>query len=280
MANLFVYPGGPDATLKFGAVGCYDTLRTVQLKVNNVIVKDTIMNGFNDLVSTAPVALSSITSNSAAIQLVDVCLNSSDRIVASFYELTYPRQFNFGNATNFSLILPARSSGYYLKIANFNAAGSTPVLYDMATGERYVAITGGGFLYFLLQGSIVDRKMTLVSEAAANIKTITSLTPKTFINFSDPVNQGNYIIISNPLLYHGSSGNNPVDDYKNYRRTTAGGNFNAQVVDINELVDQFAFGIKKHPLSIKNFLNYARAHYVVQPQFVFLIGRGLEYNDY
>ena len=49
--NLFIYTGGPAANLKFGAVGCSDTLRTVQVKVNNTLVKDTALNNFNDVVT-------------------------------------------------------------------------------------------------------------------------------------------------------------------------------------------------------------------------------------
>jgi hypothetical protein len=120
----------------------------------------------------------------------------------------------------------------------------------------------------------------LVNEESGNINTVTSLTSKTFVNFSDTNNQGNYLIISSPLLYNGSTGNNPVDDYKNYRKSAAGGGFNAKIYDIDELVDQFAFGIKKHPLSVKNFLAYARNNFANPPQFVFLIGHGLTYSDY
>jgi Peptidase family C25 len=177
--------------------------------------------------------------------------------------------------------LPAKPAGYYLSITNFNPGSATPVLYDVANGEQYVAVPGPGNTFlFALTGSSNTRKLVLVSEDPSNISTVNGLTQKNFINFSNSSNQGNYIIISNPSLYTGSSGNNPVIDYKNYRSSLAGGSYNAQVIDINELVDQFAFGIKKHPLSIKNFLNYARANYAAKPQFVFLIGRGMAYNDY
>ena len=282
-SNLFIYNSGPNATLQFGAVGCADTLRHIQVKVNNSLVKDTAMNSFNDVLTSVTVPLATLNSASTDIQFINnsQATQLADRIVVSYYELTYPRQFNFGGLSNFYFELPAKPSGYFLKITNFNPGGSIPVLYDLATGERYTAIVNAGNVFtFLLTGSASIRKMVFVSEDPTNINTVTSLTTKNFIRFTDPANQGNYIIISNPSLYTGSSGNNPVVDYKNYRNSPAGGGFNAQVVDINELVDQFAFGIKKHPLSIKNFLNYARNNYAAKPQFVFLIGRGMAYNDY
>jgi hypothetical protein len=283
--NLFVYNGGPNPTIRFGATGCADTLRHIQVQVNGTVVKDTVMNGFNDLVSSAGFPLSLINSGSATVQFFNNTQQQLtpylDRLVVSFYEITYPRQFNFNGQSNFYFQLPARAGGYFLKINNFNSGAATPVLYDKSSGERYSAIIDpGNVLTFLLTGSASTRNLELVSEDPANIMTVNSLTSKNFTNFGNSANQGNYIIISNPQLYIGSNGNNPVLDYKTYRSSSAGGSYNVQLIDINELVDQFAFGVKKHPSSIKNFLNYARNFFTVKPQFVFLIGRGMAYNDY
>ena len=71
-----------------------------------------------------------------------------------------------------------------------------------------------------------------------------------------------------------------MQQYSDYRTSVVGGNYKAKVVDINELVDQFAWGIKKHPFSVKNFLAYARKNFSTAPKFVFLVGKGLTYNAY
>jgi len=178
--------------------------------------------------------------------------------------------------------LPAKSAGYFLKINNFAVSGSIPpVLYDVTNGLRYTAIVGSGnTLSFLLGGSASVRKLELVNEDPSTVLPVTTLTTKTFVNFANSANQGNYIIISHPSLYTGSSGNNPILDYKAYRSSAAGGSFSTLVCDINELVDQFAFGIKKHPLSIQNFLRYARSVFAAKPEFVLLIGHGMVYSDY
>jgi hypothetical protein len=280
--NLYLYNGGPSASLKFGAAGCSDTLRTIQVKVNNILFKDTILNNFNDIVSSFTVPLPSLNTASTSIQFINnsQAISYADRIVVSFYELNYPRQFNFGGQPNFSFQLPPKASGYFLKISNFNPGGATPVLYDQATGQRFAAIISGGILTFALPGSVVARNIVLVSQDPSNIHTVNSLAQKNFVNFTDPLNQGNYLIISNPLLYTGSHGNNPVQDYLNYRTSSAGGSFNAQLMDINELIDQFAFGITKHPLAVKNFINYARNSFFQKPEYIFLIGRGMSYSEY
>jgi Peptidase family C25/CARDB len=280
--NLFIYNGGPSANLKFGAAGCSDTLRTIQVKVNNVLFKDTTLNNFDDIVSNVTIPLASLNSGSSNFQFINnsQAVTYADRLVVSFYELTYPRQFNFGGQPNFPFQLAANVSGYFLKITNFNQGGATPVLYDQTTGQRFVAISSAGILTFELPGSASPRNLVLVSLDPSNINTVNALTKKNFISYADPLNQGNYLIISNPVLYTGTHGNNPVADYMGYRASAAGGSFNVQIMDINELTDQFAFGIQKHPLAIKNFVNYARNNYGQKPANILLIGRGMAYTEY
>ncbi|HEX6182032.1 MAG TPA: C25 family cysteine peptidase, partial [Chitinophagaceae bacterium] len=279
-SNLYVYPSGPDATFKFGAFGNALNTRSVRITVNGTQIADSAMDFFNEVQSTVSLPLSLISSGSATTVFYNTSPVATDRLVYSFYEIKYPRQFNFGGQKSFYFELAAKAGGHYLEIGNFNGGSATPVLYDLSTRERFTGETSvPGLVRFALPETSTDRKLVLVSEDATNINNVTSLTPKTFKNFALASNQGNYIIISNPLLYNGANGN-PVQAYANYRQSVNGGGFTSIVVDINELVDQFAFGIKKHPLSIRNFLMYARATFAVQPEYAFLIGRGMTYIEY
>ncbi len=280
-SNLFVYGSGPAASLRFGLVGVADDLRTVQVSVNGTILVDTVMNSFSDLQSSRPVPLSLISGNSANISFINNSPVSTDRMVASFDELTYPRLFDFGGQPNFAFQLPAKGAGYLLNITDFAMSpGNTPVLYDLTNGLRYTAVISGSTLSFALGGSTATRNLILVNEDPSTVRNVTTLMTKSFVNFANSANQGNFLIISNPLLYTGSSGNNPVLDYRTYRNSAAGGSFDAQVYDINELVDQFGFGIKKDPLAIQNFVRYARSVFATKPQYVLLIGHAMCYNTY
>ncbi|NII27509.1 hypothetical protein HB364_20645 [Pseudoflavitalea sp. X16] len=280
--NLYVYGSGPDATLKFGVSGNALNARTVKVNVGGTLVKDVVMDYFNDLHTTATVPLTNISSGTATVQFTNGSAIATDRFVASYYELTYPREFKFGNATNFKFTLPAKAAGYFLAIKDFNYGSLPPVLYDMALGERYVGdiTTTPGSILFALPGSAAARNLVLVNAGAANVGAVNALTSKTFVNYSLAANQGNYLIISHPLLYTGSSGNNPVNDYKAYRESSDGGSNKVLIANIDELVDQFAFGIKKHPLSVRNFIRYARATFADQLKDVLLIGRGMVYTEY
>lgn len=281
LSNLFVEPTVPVSTFRIGASGNALNTRNLAVLVNNTKVIDTVMDYFNDVHTSIEIPTSLIATNSALVQINNTSGNTSDRIVSSYYELTYPRKFNFGGTRNFQFKLPPKNDGYYLEISNFVFGTSVPVLYDLTFGNRIIANTQvAGKLRFAISGFDTEHRFVLVSQEAVNINAVTALTPKTFIQYNLAQNQGNYLIITSPTLFNGTNGRNPVEEYKTYRESANGGAFNVQIIEIDELVDQFAYGIKKHPLSVKNFLRYARQKFSAPPQFVFLIGRGMTYNEY
>jgi hypothetical protein len=129
-------------------------------------------------------------------------------------------------------------------------------------------------LRFVLEPSSLSRKLVLVSEEAGNINSVTALQTRNFINYNTAANHANYIIISNPLLF---GGGNPVEEYRAYRNSAIGGGFNAKIFLVEELTDQFAFGIKKNPLGLRSFIRFAREKFSQTPHHVFLIGKGVNY---
>ncbi|ULQ54791.1 C25 family cysteine peptidase [Flavihumibacter fluvii] len=285
--ELKAYAGGPDATLSFGAFGKTVRTRRVRVSLNSNVMADTAMNYFSDLVMSVKFPVSLLSSGKATVDFLNVqppptpTENYTDQFVLSFYELSFPCEFDFNNTSQFYFDLPSNPAGYYLEIKNFNTAGTSPVLYDTETQERYIGNTAkAGLVRFALRGASSTRKMVLVSQKPGMAVPVTSLTPKTFTNFSNTALQGNYLIISNPKLYNGTGGANPVEAYRSYRSSVAGGAYTSRIYDINELADQFAFGIKGHPLSVKNFLRFARSTFSTPVSQVFLIGKGVHYLDY
>jgi hypothetical protein len=134
-------------------------------------------------------------------------------------------------------------------------------------------------IQFVTDPFFTSSSFVLVQDDMTNAKNITDLQQKDFVNYTDVANQGDYLIISNPLVY-GTGGSNYVEQYKQYRASVNGGSYNAKIIDINEITDQFAYGVLKHPLSIRNFLRYARANFSTAPKFVFLIGKAVNYKEY
>lgn len=223
----------------------------------------------NNLISTAPVT-----------QFVITPVNNlvNDYIVAGFVDLQYTRQFNFAATSRFPFQMPATTAGYYLRITNFNAGGNAPILYDLTNNKRYIGdISTPGIIQFVLPPSSADMNLVLIN-AEATVKPVTAFITRNFLNFSESANQSDFLIISNKILV-GNDANGPVQQYAAYRAGNAGGGYNVKIYDIDELVDQFAYGIKQHPLSVKNFLRYARNTFSAAPQFAFLIGKAVAYDE-
>ncbi|MBC7652512.1 MAG: hypothetical protein H7101_12265, partial [Deinococcales bacterium] len=279
LPNLFAANVGVPAIVNTAFAANANKNRTVQLLLNNTQLLSQSVNGFTTAsASNNNVSLSGLTNTADNFTIKIVTTDSFDRAVCPFIELKYPRQFNFGGLSNFNFTLAAASSGNFLNITNFNAGAAIPILYDVTNNVRYVANTAtAGMLRFALPSSGTDRNYVLVSEDASNTNNVIGLQQRNFINFSTATNQGDYLIISNKVLMAGS---NPVEQYRQYRTSAAGGGFTAKVYDIDELVDQFAYGIKKHPLSIKNFIRFAKATFTKQPAYVFLLGKGVSYDAY
>jgi Peptidase family C25/CARDB len=284
--NLAPYTGlgAPDASFKLGVSGNALNPRQVVARINGAEVVNTTMDLFTDSVFTRfGISLTGIgvaATGSAIVVIKDSSYVPTDRMVASFYELNYPRQFNFGGEKNFTFKLPANSNGNYLEITNFNNNGIPPVLYDLTNNKRYIGELSGGSIKFALEPSVQERMMVLSSLDAGNISTVSNLVTRNFVNYSATANQGDFLIITNPILYTSSTGTNPVNEYRDYRASTAGGGYNVKVIEMSQLIDQFGLGIKQHPNSIRYFLRFARNAFIQKPKFVLLIGRGLSYNEY
>jgi hypothetical protein len=201
------------------------------------------------------------------------------RVTDALAEIEYPRLFNFGNATIFDFKV-LNTAPTLLDIAGFNAQSTIPVLYDLNNNERYLGIANGNNFRFGLNSSVIEtRNFVLVNQNAANYGTISTLESINFVNYNLSQNQGNYIIIGHPQLYTSTDGTNYTEAYKEYRSTQDGGNYTAILADIFQLENQFSWGVRNHPLSMRNFINFAIDEFMVEPEHVFIIGKGIEYDQ-
>jgi hypothetical protein len=280
--QLYVDTAGANVKVTVSLMGDYPDYRNVEVYLNNNFLGAPELDYFDDsLFSVTGISPKLLASNLGVLTLKDSSVDPSDQFVVSTMQITYPRLFNFNGYSKFSFQLAASATnGRLIKISNFNRGTALPVLYDFTNNLRYTGDTSQpGLVSFLLAPSSKDYNLELLRNDASAPKTIASLTQRNFLNFSTVANQGNYLIISNPLIY-GSGSSNYVEQYRAYRASAAGGGYNSEIIDINEITDQFAYGVKKHPLAIKNFLTYARKNFAVAPSYLFIIGKGVTYNNY
>ncbi|WP_197492240.1 putative type IX secretion system sortase PorU2 [Arachidicoccus ginsenosidimutans] len=275
--NLHPYTSGSvTSSLSVGIAGSSSTgtnrLVSVSGSTGGTLINGASLGAFEGKILTADDFR--ITGNFTATVSETNSNSSGDRATVSFVSLTYPRTFDFGGQSSFAFSLPASAQQRVLQITDFNANGSTPVLYDLTNNRRYTANVSGGTYSFVIPATAAA-DFALAGQAAASYTGITG-TEIRRRDFADPAgsaNQGNYLIIYNKVLQNGAQA------YQQYRASSAGGSFNARLYEIEDLEDEFAFGIHGHPLSIKNFLRYARSRFAQSPEYVLLLGRGLTFNN-
>ena len=282
---LHIDTTGAPMTATFNMTGSAPYNRNVKLWMNGDSLIQFPMGYYESVKKAVSIPANRIKDDFATTFVVqNLATANADEMRVVAIELQYPRFFDFagilGAASSFEFNVDPSSNGRYLKITNFDRGTGNAILYDITNGKRYIAdTTVKDTLQFVLQPSTEKYHLVLVREDGSAAKTIGSIQQKQYINYTQTTNQGDYLIISNPRLY-GSGSNNYIEQYADYRSSDTGGHFNVKIVDVHELEDQFAYGISLHPLSIKNFLRFARNKFTAPPAYAFLIGKGISYVAY
>ena len=196
---------------------------------------------------------------------------SNDRQAIGTVVLNYPRTFHFRNNNAFHFELSASSSNQYLEIEQFSSGNQAPILYDISNRLRITTTRDNQLVKVSLPASNTTRELWLV--ARSGIKAVSQIEPVQFINYDDQ--EAAYVLLSNPALFDDGSGRNLVEEYAAYRQSTDGGAYSTVIVDINQLYDQFAYGVDRHYISIRNFGHYISKNWS-SPEYFFIVGKGIE----
>ncbi len=189
---------------------------------------------------------------------------TNDRLVVGYAKLKYPRKLTFNGD---GCVLIQLSDSEEDRLLSIEGLGSSDqyVIYDEENNSR----------------STVDGSHVRISPSLSNLfiseaKCIASIDIEMYsfnhINDFD----ANYLFITSKKFL--SEAPNYLNDYVEYRKTEVGGNFNVHIICAEDLYDQYAFGVNYHPLSIKNWSNFAVKNWP-NLEFVYLIGKGYHYSD-
>jgi hypothetical protein len=201
--------------------------------------------------------------------------DQADYNALAWVTVRYARQFRVENGVRyFEFEMPATATPQYIEFENFNYDGADPFLFDATHNWRMITDlnTANGVTRFLLPPSATTRKLILYSRSA--VKT-PALRRANFVDLRK--DGGDYIFISHQRFLNDGSGRNVVQEYADYRKSPEGGSYKPILVDIEQLYDQFAYGIANHPLSIRNFAFYIKKHWS-NPRHILLIGKSREYH--
>jgi hypothetical protein len=276
VSNLFIHPSTTNVQFDARVVGYSLNSRPVTVRLNGQQVDSVYVSAFGSekISKSLPVSLFSGDSSTILVNNYGI---ATDAVLLPYYDLTYQRSFNFGGARSFRFELPASNSSRYIEITGFDYGSTSPILYDIENGIYMIAEVSAGVVKINLPPSSKDCKLVLLNAESSSITQINNLQSRNFVNYGLAANQGDYVIITHPLLY---SGVNNVQKYKEYRASADGGSFSPVIIESDQLVDQFAWGVRHHPLSIRHFTDYVLTNFQVQPKFFFFIGKGLTHFEF
>jgi hypothetical protein len=174
-------------------------------------------------------------------------------------KITYPKKYLSSNG-RLAFSVPNYKS---VRVEGF---GSQNVrLFDVSDSSKPTLISNSvtranGATYDLVIQSNRTRMMYAIADE--NLLTPTSVVGNIPSNLSSNSKQANFVIITHRNFI------NQANDWATYRRNQG---MLVEVVDVEDIYDEFGFGALAAS-SIKNFLGYAKASWLVKPDYVLLIG--------
>ncbi len=184
------------------------------------------------------------------------------RIVSA--SIKYARKTSSIDGQTFSDILTQNKYYEITEIENTNPAwiiSGNYILQSIVEGESHI-INASEFS----EGELLNLYSDSAIKEAAIASKVASLT------YAD-LKETDLIFLTSRLI---SEKVPSLAEYKEYRESLEGGNFKTAIVNVEDLYEQFAYGVKRHPMAIKNFLHYLD-NIGTDLRFVFLVGKGIEH---
>ncbi len=200
--------------------------------------------------------------------------NNQDRYSVANAYVRYKRDFSAAGSSSFPFSLETATQKRYFEIDDFSAPSGSAYLYDLTNGRKISTVLDDNVVKFTLPAGYPEAEFLLLdSESFLSIGGIVKA-----VNFEDlRTSDADFIIISHRRLNQSSGGINRVEEYADYRRSMQGGGFSVKFVEVQQLYDQFGYGINYHAIALRNFGNYIAGNWG-NAQHILLLGHGFEYN--
>jgi len=184
--------------------------------------------------------------------------------------ITYPRRLIAENPESFEMELSASFSERYFEIDNYNFTSSTVVI-DVTNQRIITPEANGNGIKFLLPASATASQIVIENQRAQSV----AVSAKQYVDYKTL--SGDYLMITTESLNTGN--NSAAQQYKQYRESAAGGSHTVNIINSEDIIDQYAYGTKGHSIGIQNFIREAGSS-IDDLDYVFMFGKGLDYASY
>lgn len=278
------YSAGPPAQLKSTVSAwtndfIFHENNHLRLKIDTTTLSDSTFIGYKTFHYNFLVPASQLGSTAAIkVESIDIPSATNPQSAAIAYvKLTYPHTFDMENDDSVYIHIPNTilQSKTNIDISNFSA--STAVyLYDLNDRRRITGLKVGNEYKFHFPNFNKNFDGYISSES--KIKTVATVYPVTQLaKFTDYANQlpaqPDYLIITHRSLLA------EAINYKTYRSSVAGGSHKVSLALVEELYDQYAYGINRNPIAMRQFAKDALKNWAKKAEYLFLIGKGVSAAD-
>lgn len=270
-----------NAKLKTTVVGASDyssiTLdQHLRVQLGSVTV-DSIFEGYKKIELEVDVPIADILSstNVTYFSINDLGSGVGKQAVA-YTKISYPHNTDLEGVSKFEKLFVEDDLTNTKSLFQFlNFAGTGKIIFYDLTNAKRVNITDSTSNFQCLIPNAGNKKECVVYRES-EIQNIVTLTPINstgfFTDYSTTIDTAFIIITHTSLLTEANS-------YASYRQSSFKNPQNSYVVNVDELYDQFAYGIEKHPYSIRGFVDYVLDNWTSQPQYLFLLGKSIKSNE-
>lgn len=273
-SNLAVESDSAELEFAFASVNSPTFPHHMQVSLEDNLLIDTIYSGIQYIRHKTKIPKSWLKSSSTKLYFKSIDDNKN---TTSYQSMVYVR---FCYAHSFTL--ESDYSNYFFSAKNISGSkvifpfvsstigkqNDEVILYDLTNNLRIHVDKMGNSLRAIVPNYGKDIECYLTSvQQISNIDTLFPVNESgEFTNYLNHKNTNFFIVASHSLL-------TKAKEYALYRNTVSPYKYVAYAFDVNELYDQFAYGIKNNPLAIRNLIRYAYASFDKEPQYLFLLGR-------
>lgn len=277
-AHLLLHYSGNSVSNNLNTYDHHITAEYSDVNGNAAQVADTLFRGFTAVRKRVSINAQTLGNNSNVTlrSLADPAFAGfSNSTLLHYARLDYPHTTNLANANsmwmNMNNVQTAAKQSFHFTGLNLSP-GDSVILYDVANGKKIPATLPAPqqALAVVPNGAFAPSCYLVSGSAVIQVTTVSRVSPSGyFTNYAVSNATAPYL-----LVYPGAFETSAME-YKNYRQSPAGGGYQVIAAPAEELYQQFAWGINKHPLSIRNFCRLMWDNLPNRPQYVFLLGKGV-----
>ncbi len=259
---------GPNALFRAGVVGISKDGHSLRIALPNASQLDTAWNGSLAAKFSISIPSSSLGANSnfTFLGLSNASATSNNKKAISYVWVRYPKQPNGGGVGTFRFLVednPSQSK-YRVDFTNVLGAQSSAYVYDLTNHRRLpVGGTGGTFSFLIPNGGLKECVFTGEGQALS-VGSIRPCGLNGYFTNLTTLNNPKHLIVSHQSLMADANA------YAAYRTSQGMPGF---AIDVAEVYDQFAHGIKQNPLAIRRFSEYGLD--VWNSTHIFIIGKSV-----